>query len=72
MEGPVNESEIEAEFTLETPVRCPHCSKSIESLQVVRILRTKVNFVSSLPRRGQVMICPECRALVTGMLGGLI
>jgi hypothetical protein len=72
MEGPINESEIEAEFTLEAPVRCPHCSKSIDSLQVVRILRTKVNFVSSLPRRGQVMICPECRALVTGMLGGLI
>lgn len=72
MEGPISDTEIEAEFTLEATVRCPHCSKSIDSLQVVRILRTKVNFVSSLPRRGQVMICPECRALVTGMLGGLI
>lgn len=72
MDEPVIDSEIEAEFTLEAPVRCPHCSEFIEALQVVRILRTKVNFVSSLPRRGQVMICPECRALVTGMVGGLI
>lgn len=72
MDEPISDSEIEAEFTLEAPVRCPHCGKSIDGLQVVRILRTKVNFVSSLPRRGQVMICPECRALLTGMLGGLI
>lgn len=72
MQEPSNDAEVEAEFTLEAPVRCPQCSESIEELQVVRILRTKVNFVSSLPRRGQVMICPKCRAIVTGSLGGLI
>ena len=72
MDETINESEIEAEFTLESPVRCPQCADAIESLQVVRILRTKVNFVSSLPRRGQVMICPHCRTILTGSLGGLI
>ena len=72
MEGSISETEIEAEFTLESPARCPQCSESIEEIQVVRILRTKVNFVSSLPRRGQVMICPKCRAIITGSLGGLI
>ena len=72
MQEPISDSEIEAEFTLEAPVRCPQCSESIDELQVVRLLRTKVNFVSSLPRRGQVMICPKCRAIVTGSLGGLI
>ena len=72
MDEPIRDSEIEAEFTLESPVRCPQCGEAIEALQVVRILRTKVNFVSSLPRRGQVMICPLCRAILTGSLGGLI
>jgi len=72
MEGSISETEIEAEFTLESPARCPQCGESIDEIQVVRILRTKVNFVSSLPRRGQVMICPKCRAIITGSLGGLI
>ena len=72
MEEPIRDSEIEAEFMLESPVRCPQCGEAIEALQVVRILRTKVNFVSSLPRRGQVMIYPKCRAILTGSLGGLI
>jgi NMD protein affecting ribosome stability and mRNA decay len=71
MDEPIRDSEIEAEFMLEAPVRCPQCGEAIEELQVVRILRTKVNFVSSLPRRGQVMICPQCRAILTGSLGGL-
>jgi NMD protein affecting ribosome stability and mRNA decay len=72
MADSISETEIEAEFTLESPARCPQCGESIDEIQVVRILRTKVNFVSSLPRRGQVMICPKCRAIITGSLGGLI
>lgn len=72
MEGRIGETEIEAEFTLESSARCPQCSESIDEVQVVRLLRTKVNFVSTLPRRGQVMICPKCRAILTGSLGGLI
>ena len=72
MQEPISDAEVEAEFMLESPARCPQCGEAIEELQVVRILRTKVNFVSSLPRRGQIMICPKCRAILTGSLGGLI
>ena len=63
---------VEAEYTLEMPAACPHCRATIDSVQVVRVLRTKVNFVSSLPRRGQLMVCPECRAILAGSLGGII
>jgi hypothetical protein len=72
MEEKMGEREIEAEFTLESAALCPHCEEPIESLLVVRLLRTKVNFVSSLPRRGQVMLCPKCQVILTGSLGGLI
>ncbi len=64
--------EFEAEYTLETGVRCPQCKERIETVQVVRLLRTKVNFTSSLPRRGQVMICPKCETVLAGDLGGLL
>ncbi len=72
MDEPLAEHDVEAEFTLESPVLCPHCGKRIESVQVVRLLRTKVNFVSTLPRRGQVMTCPQCHVILSGSLGGLI
>ncbi len=64
--------EFEAEYTLEAGVRCPHCEKRIETVQVVRLLRTKVNFTSSLPRRGQVMICPKCEVVLGADVGGVI
>lgn len=63
---------IEAEFTLEATAVCPHCLEDIDKVHVVRMLRTKVNFVSSLPRRGQLLICPKCRITLAGALGGLI
>lgn len=63
---------IEAEYTLEVPSVCPHCERRVDSVNVVRLLRTKVNFTSGLPRRGQVMTCPDCHAILGGMLGGLI
>ena len=69
METPISETEIEAEFTLESPARCTGCGESIDSVLVVRLLRTKVNFVSSLPRRGLVLICPKCKVILTGSLG---
>lgn len=69
METPLSETEIEAEFALESPARCAHCKDSIDSVLVVRLLRTKVNFVSSLPRRGLVLICPSCKTILTGSLG---
>ena len=35
--------------------------RAIDRLYVVRLYRSKVNFVSSLPRSGRVLICPHCR-----------
>ena len=63
---------VEAEFVLESSAVCPHCLEDIERVQIVRMLRTKVNFVSSLPRRGQLLVCPKCRIALAGALGGLI
>lgn len=63
---------VEAEYTLEMAAACPHCRATIDSVHVVRVLRTRVNFVSSLPRRGQLMVCPQCRAILAGSLGGFI
>lgn len=59
----------EAEYTLESPVCCPGCRASIERLEVVRLLRTRVNFTSALPRRGYVVVCPTCRTLVPAAVG---
>jgi len=61
----------EAEYTLEFPVKCPSCAGRIETLVVVRMLRTQVNFTSILPRRGRVLACPNCHAIVSAELAGL-
>jgi len=61
--------EAEAEYTLETSVRCSSCSTQLETVHVVRLLRTRVNFTSSLPRRGYVVICPACRTIVPAAVG---
>jgi len=61
----------EAEYLLETPLKCSHCSELITSVQVVRLLRTRVNFTSSLPRRGYAVVCPKCGAIITVALGGM-
>ena len=65
-------SDVEAVFTLESAAVCPACRGSLETVGIVRLLRTRVNFVSSLPRRGQLMICPQCRTVLGGGLGGLV
>lgn len=62
------ESNIEAEYTLETPVRCPACGERIASLKAVRLVRAQVNFTSMLPRRGRVIACPNCLAIVPAEL----
>ena len=61
----------EAAYTLERDVRCPACREEISELRVVRLLRTRVNFTSTLPRRGRVMACPRCATLLSGELGKL-
>lgn len=72
MDEPMMEQTIEAEYTLESMASCPHCRKEVERVLVVRLLRTRVNFTSALPRRGQVMLCPHCRTMLAGGLGGLL
>jgi hypothetical protein len=61
--------EAEAEYTLEYSVLCPHCAKEPDSLKVVRLLRTRVNSTSTLPRRGRVLACPECHRYRLGRAG---
>lgn len=68
-DGLAEEMEIEAEYTLESPVKCSSCGMTVQSLSVVRMLRTRVNFTSALPRRGCVCICPSCHTIVPAGLG---
>jgi hypothetical protein len=70
--APAEAVDVEAEFTLEAAAVCPACRCSLETVEIVRLLRTRVNFVSSLPRRGHLMICPRCKTVLTGGLGGLV
>jgi hypothetical protein len=62
----------EAEYQLEIPLTCPHCREAVSSVFVIRMLRVRVNFVSSLPRRGYCLVCPQCRAILTAELGGMV
>ena len=65
---PSRESKAEAEYTLESPVRCPACGERITSLKAVRLVRAQVNFTSTLPRRGRVIACPHCLAVIPAEL----
>jgi len=72
MSEPTSPRDVEAEYTLESLVVCPHCKEHIDTVEVVRLIRTRINFTSSLPRRGQVMTCTSCHAVLAGGLGGLL
>ena len=61
-----------AVYGLEQPVRCPGCGEEIDQLFVVRLYRARVNFMSSLPRSGRLLVCPKCRAVVPGDLGAVL
>jgi hypothetical protein len=61
----------EAEYAMEVPLPCPHCQQQIQSVMIVRLLRLRVNFVSTLPRRGHIAACPLCRGILSVGLGGL-
>lgn len=65
---PAGETRIDAEYTLETPVRCPACGERIATLKAVRLIRAQVNFTSTLPRRGRVIACPVCLAIIPAEL----
>jgi DNA-binding response OmpR family regulator len=67
-EAAVLRQRSDAQYRLESPVRCPQCSVTISTLQAVRLLRTQVNFTSTLPRRGRVLVCPSCASIVSAEL----
>jgi hypothetical protein len=62
---------FDAVYRLETPVRCPHCAETVATLKAVRLLRDTVNFTSTLPRRGRVVACPSCQAILPAELTNL-
>jgi len=61
-----------AVYSLEFSTRCPHCSSAISSVRVSRLLRTQVSFTSTLPRKGYILVCPECEGILSAALSGLI
>ena len=63
---------FEAEYELERPARCPSCQKLITKVGVIRLIRTRVNFVSTFPRRGYLAVCGECSSILPADLAGLI
>jgi CheY-like chemotaxis protein len=65
---PDHGAKSEAEYRLEYPVRCPACGARLEILKAVRLIRAQVNFTSTLPRRGRVLTCPHCLAIVPAEL----
>lgn len=69
---PEDPLKFEAEYQLEFPVRCPGCHERISKVGVVRLVRSRVNFVSTFPRRGYVAVCPDCSTIVPADLSGLL
>ena len=59
-------------YTLEAPVMCPQCEQEIRTLRVLRVLRTQASFTSTLPRKGYVVVCPECERMLSAELSGLV
>lgn len=67
-----SDSRLEAIYRLEAWIRCSNCREAIDTVGVVRLLRTKVNFTSGLPRRGYLAVCPRCRTALPADVGGLL
>ncbi len=61
-----------ATYELELPARCPNCRNAIRRLKVVRLVRSKVAFTSTLPRNGRAIVCAECECIMSVELSGLI
>lgn len=59
-------------YSLEFPTQCPQCCSTISSVRVSRLLRTQVSFTSTLPRKGYIIVCPECEGILSAELSGLI
>ncbi len=65
-------SDASALYTVESPLRCPQCHMAIKTFRALRVLRTHVNFMSTLPRKGYVLVCPRCAGLLSAELSGLL
>ena len=52
-------------YTLDSPVRCPHCREPIRTVRVVRMTRTQAPFTSTLPRGGRAITCPQCERVLS-------
>lgn len=61
---------FEAEYAIESPLKCPHCKEQVATLLVLRLVRSRVNFISLLPRRGYVVACPSCHQMISAELSG--
>jgi hypothetical protein len=61
-----------AVYALEFPTQCPQCATKISTVRVSRLLRTHVSFTSTLPRKGYIIVCPECDGILSAELSGLI
>jgi DNA-directed RNA polymerase subunit RPC12/RpoP len=61
-----------ATYTLELPVRCPHCDEKLRTIRVVGLVRSQVSFTSTLPRKGRVAVCPECDRILPVELSGMM
>lgn len=59
-------------YTLESPVHCPQCDNEIRTFRVLRVIRTQASFTSTLPRKGYVVVCPECDRMLSAELSGLV
>jgi hypothetical protein len=59
-------------YSLEMPARCPHCTRTIRTLHVLRLTRRQVAFTSSLPRAGRAIVCPLCERIISAELSGLL
>lgn len=68
-EGPSGR-EAEAGYTLKNSLKCSHSERDLDVLKVVCLLRTRVNFTSTFPRRGRVLACPECQKILSAELAG--
>ena len=68
----LTEWQVTASYTLDQPVRCPHCAERISALHIVGLTRSQVAFTSTLPRKGRVIVCPECERILTAELSGLV
>jgi hypothetical protein len=59
-------------YKLEAPARCPECAQHISTIRVLRAIRVQVSFTSTLPRKGYVILCPECGGMLSAALTGVI